>query len=117
MRLLGGVVRLQRLAIFLDVAIDTRKLLGQPLARLDARLARVTMEEGAVDRHKLATQKLKLAQQKHKFPARRLLEATRGADPIEVAVKIGLQQICRMIARLSRPAATTGMQEPKLLNI
>ena len=124
MRLFGGVVRCQRLAIFLDVAIDTSKLLGQSLAGLDAGLARVTMEEGAVNRHKLAAQKLEFAQQKYKFPVRRLerrpiipaevgdgpvagrqpleqphqlqialrllLKATRGADPIEVAVKIDL---------------------------
>src|SRR5882757_5857093 len=141
MNLLGGVVRLQRLATFLDVAIDTGKLFGQPLLRLDTGLARVAMEERAVDRHKLAAQKLEFAQQNHKFPVRRLerrsvipaevgdgpvagrqpleqphqlqialrllLKATRGADPIEVAIKIGLQQVRRMVAWLPRPATTT----------
>src|SRR6202040_2570036 len=36
---------------------------------------------------------------------------------IEVAVKISLQQIRRMIARLPRPPATTGMLEPEFLKI
>src|SRR5882757_5603302 len=141
MRLLDNVVRRQRFAVFLNIAIDRHKLLGQPLLRLDTRLARVTMEERAVDRHKLAAQKLELAQQKYKFPVRRLerrpvilaevgdgpvagrqpleqphqlqialrllLKATRRADPIEVAVKIGLQQVRRMVAWLPRPATTT----------
>src|SRR3954447_3650323 len=45
------------------------------------------MEEGAVDRHKRAAQKLEFAQQKHKFPVRRLerrpvLSAEFGDRPI-----------------------------------
>src|SRR6266481_6117331 len=58
-------------------------------------------------------------EQPHQFQIalRLLLEATRGADPIEIAVKIGLQKVRRMVAWLSRPAATTGMPEPKLLKI
>src|SRR5882757_11198715 len=82
MRLLGAVVGLQRLAIFLDIAVDTCKLLGQPLARLDARLARVAMEEGAIDRHEFTAQKLEFAQQKYKFPVRRL--ERRPVIPAEV---------------------------------
>ena len=151
MHFFGGVVRRQRLAILLDVMIDTRKLLGQPLLRLDARLARVAMEEGAVDRHELAAQKVEFAQQKYKFPVRRLerrpvipaevgdgpvagrqppeqphqlqialrlsFEATRGADPIKVTVKIGLQQVRRIVAGLSRPDTSSGMPEPELFKI
>src|SRR5207253_10952790 len=48
---------------------------------------------------------------------RLLFEATRGADPIKVAVKIGLQQIRRIVAGLSRSNTASGMPEPELFKI
>lgn len=36
---------------------------------------------------------------------------------MEIAIKIGLQKIRRVVARLARPETTTGMPEPELLKI
>ncbi len=74
-RRLRAVVGLQLPAIGLDVAVECRHLLGKPLARHDARLAGVTVEERAVDRHQRATRQAKFTHEQHKLTVHRFERA------------------------------------------
>ena len=134
------VVSIQRRAVGLDIAFHRRELLRQPLAGDDARLARVAVEERAVNRYQLAAQKIELAGQHHEVTIGRLqrvpiilaevpdravagrqalqqphhlhiatrlaLKTARGPYLIQVAVKVELQKIARIIGRLARPAVS-----------
>ena len=73
-RLLGlrRVIGLKRLAVNLDLLVKLCDLFGEPLAREDARLAGIAMEERAVDRNNSSPDKAKLACQQHEAAVRRL---------------------------------------------
>jgi hypothetical protein len=65
-------IGLQSSAIGLDIALQRHELLRQPLARHDARLARIAVEKRAVDRHQIAAQQFEIARQHHEVPVRSL---------------------------------------------
>ena len=72
-RLLGlrRIIVLKRLAVSLDLPVQLYDLFGEPLAREDARLAGIAMEERAVDCDNGSADKPKLACQQHEAAVRR----------------------------------------------
>ena len=62
------VVGVERAAVSLDVLVDRRELLGEALARPDASLAGIAVEEGAIDRHQRSTHQARLARQQYELP-------------------------------------------------
>src|SRR5712691_10957130 len=131
---LRRIVVVKGLAVSLDLLVQLCDLFGEPLAREDARLAGVAMEERAVDRDNAPADQAELAHQQHEAAVRRLqslpvllaevgdcpiarpqalqepdqlqiaagfpLQPTRRSDLVDVAVKVELQQIGRIVGRL-----------------
>jgi hypothetical protein len=67
-----SIIVLKRLAVSLDLLVQLCYLFGEPLAREDARLAGIAMEERAVDRDNGSADQAKLANQQHEAAVRRL---------------------------------------------
>ena len=61
------IIVFKRLAVSLDLLVQLRDLVGEPLAREDARLAGIAMEERAVDCDNGSADKPELACQQHEL--------------------------------------------------
>src|SRR5215510_11051364 len=107
---LGAVVRLQRTAIGLNVAVERRKLRAQLLARRNAPFAGVAVKERPINRHKLAAHQIKRTRQKHKLPVRCLerrpiVLAERGDRPVAGLQSLQKPDHLEIATRLARKPA------------
>jgi hypothetical protein len=81
-----------------------------PVHRLERQpVVLAELGNGAIARHQVLHQPYQF-----EVAAGLALQAARRSDPVEVAIKIKLQKVGRVVRRLPSPAGRTGMAEPQL---